>query len=53
MIVATNSKVRRDVIEQLVANSTVHFLILEKVLFVNKEDYKLVANILIKNNIRA
>lgn len=53
VIVATNSKVRRTVIEQLVANSTVEFLILEKVLFVKEEDYKIVENILIKNNIKA
>lgn len=52
-IVATNSKVRKIVIEQLVANSTVKHLILEKFLFINENDYSTIENLLLKHNIKA
>jgi len=51
-IVATNSKVRRGVIEQLVAHSKVNNLILEKVLFVKTEDYAAVEKLLNDNKIK-
>ncbi|MES2590599.1 MAG: Gfo/Idh/MocA family oxidoreductase [Bacteroidota bacterium] len=51
-IVATNSKVRKMVVEQLVANSTVKKLILEKFLFVKENDYFTIENLLIKHNIK-
>lgn len=51
-IIATNSKVRRGVIEQMIANSKVEYLILEKVLFVKTGDYEAVQTLLTENNIK-
>lgn len=53
VIIATNSKIRRNIIEQLVAQSTVDYLILEKILFTKVEDYMIVEKILKENNIKA
>lgn len=51
-IIATNSKVRRLVTEQLVANSKVKYLILEKFLFVKEEDYVAIEKLLNDKNIK-
>lgn len=51
-IIATNSKVRRTVIEQLISTSKVKYLILEKVLFVKTDDYNAVEVLLMENNIK-
>lgn len=53
VIIATNSNVRRQVIEQLITCCKVKFLIIEKVLFQRLEDYEIVSEALKKNNIRA
>ncbi len=45
-IVATNSDVRRQVVEQLLGHSRVKFLILEKVLFQKLDDYDAVQQLL-------
>ncbi len=52
-IVATNSKVRRRVVEQLTANSNVKNLILEKFLFVKSDDYQAVEKLLTEKKIKA
>lgn len=51
-IIATNSKMRRTVIEHLTSNSTVKNLILEKFLFVKEEDYKIVEKIITEKKIK-
>jgi len=51
-IIATSSKVRRTVVEQLVANSKVQHLILEKFLFVKEEDYDAVDKLLDTHHIK-
>lgn len=51
-IVATNSDVRRLVIEKLLQRSSVKYLLLEKTLFQKKEDYPYVENLLLKNNVK-
>ncbi len=51
-IVATNSKVRRGVVERLIANSKVEKLILEKFLFVKESDYAAVETLMRDNNIK-
>jgi hypothetical protein len=53
VIVATSSNVRKVVIEQLVAQSNVKALILEKVLFQKIEDYKIISELLTNHNIKA
>lgn len=51
-IIATNSKARRSVIEQLVQKSVVKNLILEKFLFINEEDYSKIESLLSEKNIK-
>lgn len=51
-IVATNSKVRRAIVEQLIANSTLKNIILEKFLFTKEEDYGAVEKLLSEKNIK-
>lgn len=51
-IIATNSDVRRLVIEKLFQRSSVKYLLLEKTLFQKKEDYPYVENLLLKNNVK-
>ena len=51
-IIATNADVRRNVIEELVSNSRVKYLILEKVVFQSVADFKVVMSLLKKNNIK-
>lgn len=53
VIIATSSKIRRAVIEQVVAHSTVNFLILEKFLFINKADYISIGQLLNEKRITA
>lgn len=48
-IVATNSDVRRLVIEKLFQRSSIKYLILEKILFQKKEDYSVIEKLLEKN----
>ena len=52
-IVATGSKIRRQLIEQLLSHSTVKYIILEKFLFTKKEDYTSIEKLLIQKNIKA
>ncbi len=52
VIVATNSRIRREVIEKLLDHSQVNYLILEKFLFVKSEDYAFVGNLLEKKKIK-
>jgi len=46
VIVATGSKIRRSIIEELLAHAKVKSLILEKFLFVKEEDYSFVEQLL-------
>lgn len=52
-IVATSSKVRRKVIEAIISKSQVKYFVLEKVLFTRSDDYEIVSELLIRNNISA
>lgn len=52
-IIATNSKVRRGIVEQLTAHSSLKNIILEKFLFTKERDYYDVEEILAKRNINA
>lgn len=52
VIVATNSKVRLLVIEQLLKKVSVNYLILEKVLFPELKQYDLAEEILINNKVK-
>ena len=52
-IIATNADQRRNVIEELVSNSRVKYLILEKVVFQSVADFKVVMSLLKKNNINS
>ena len=52
VIIATSSKVRRVVLEQLVENSKVKNLILEKVLFTKLEDYPSVQKLITSHSIK-
>ena len=52
-IIATNSDVRRNVIEELVSNSRVKYLILEKVVFQSVADFEAVMPLLKENSIKA
>ena len=52
-IIATNSKVRRKIIEDILQISTIKNFILEKFLFVNKEDYSEISKLFLKKNIKA
>ncbi|MFW9947291.1 MAG: Gfo/Idh/MocA family oxidoreductase [Candidatus Odinarchaeota archaeon] len=52
-IIATTSKVRRAVIENLLEHKRVQFFILEKILFQEEEDYFFIEKLLDKNNCMA
>ena len=52
-IVATNSDVRRSVIEGLVSNSRVKYLIIEKVAFQNSDDFESVIRLLNSKKVKA
>lgn len=52
-IIATTAQVRRQVIEELLQQKDVKYLILEKVLFQKIEDYYVVEQLLEKNNVKA
>lgn len=49
-IVATNSNIRREVTEKLLETSSVKYLILEKILFQQKQDYYDIEKLLKKKN---
>jgi hypothetical protein len=51
VIIATNSNVRESVINKLLENHKVHFLILEKVLFQELKAYQRVHDLLVKHNV--
>jgi len=53
VIIATNSDVRRQVIEQLLEHSRVKFLILEKVLFQKLDDYDSIRKLLETHSVNA
>ena len=53
VIIATTSDKRREVIEKLLLQKKVHYVILEKVLFQKIEDYAIVNNLLARNNVKA
>lgn len=53
VIVATTSKPRRSVIEQLLAQKRVKYLILEKVLFPKLNDYDEIQKLLLKDKVKA
>ncbi len=52
VIIATNSIIRRDVIQRLVKTKSVKYLILEKFLFANQDDYDFVENLLLDKGIK-
>ncbi|EKD89907.1 MAG: oxidoreductase protein [uncultured bacterium] len=52
-IIATSSNVRRKVTEELLKNSTVKYLILEKILFQKAQDYKAIKKQIKKKKIKA
>ncbi len=52
VIVATNSKVRRSVVDQLVNHSKIEYLILEKFLFINEQDYFYTEKLFAEKNIK-
>lgn len=52
-IVATNSDVRKDVIESLLNKTEISYLILEKVLFQKLKDYEIVEHILEQKHVKA
>ena len=51
-LIATASDIRRKVIEDLIAFSIPKFMILEKIVFQNNQDFELVANLLKKHQIK-
>ena len=53
VIVAVSSKIRRKIVEELLIHSNVKYLILEKVLFPQVEDYIAVKQMLEKTNTKA
>lgn len=53
VIVATNSNVRRLVMEKVLEKSTVKYFVLEKLLFPNIHDYKFVEKLLAKHRSKA
>lgn len=53
VIIATNSKMRRAVIEELLEHAAVKNLVLEKFLFVNAKDYSIVGKLLAEKKIKA
>jgi predicted dehydrogenase len=52
VIIATNSKERRGVLEKLLSQSAVKHILLEKVLFTKPEDYRKIAEIFINKQIK-
>lgn len=52
-IIATSSNVRRKIMEQLFSTSTVKFLVLEKLLFQNYQDYNDMEQLLKRNKTKA
>jgi hypothetical protein len=52
-IVATSSKIRRNVVEELLEYCQVKFMILEKLLFQRFSDYGEVEDLFLKNNLKA
>ncbi|MDO8573459.1 MAG: Gfo/Idh/MocA family oxidoreductase [Candidatus Daviesbacteria bacterium] len=52
-IIATSSDIRRKVTEKLLATSSVKFLLLEKILFQKKEDYRAIGELLKKKGCKA
>lgn len=52
VIVATGSKIRRSVIEQILAHAQVKFLVLEKFLFTKLADYEAVGTLLQQKNVK-
>lgn len=52
-IIATNSNVRRKVVEELLISSRVKYFVLEKLLFTKKEDYQSVGQLLKKSRSKA
>ncbi len=53
VIISTTSDIRRKVIENLLLQKKVRYIILEKVLFQKIEDFIIVNNLLVQNNIKA
>lgn len=52
VIVATNSNVRREVVEQLLSRVEVKYMILEKLLFQKKADYETVGKLLAEKGVK-
>lgn len=52
-IIATNSDVRKEAIEQLIDNRVVRFLIIEKFMFQSIQDYQDIENLLDKHAVQA
>ena len=52
VIIATNSDVRREVIEKLLLQKKVRYVILEKVLFQKIKDFAIVNDLLVRNNVK-
>jgi hypothetical protein len=50
-VIATTSKVRLDVIKQLVSHRCIKYMILEKFLFPKMDEYLICQDLLVKNNI--
>lgn len=50
-IIATNSNIRRTVVEKLLTSKSVKYLVLEKVLFTKLEDYEIVGKLLKEKNV--
>ncbi|KJS66645.1 MAG: hypothetical protein JL50_11295 [Peptococcaceae bacterium BICA1-7] len=53
VIIATNSDVRKNVVQELMEYSNVRYLLLEKLLFTRKEDYYTVDRLLSNNGTKA
>lgn len=51
-IVASNSDVRRRIVEELLKNATVEYMVLEKLLFQKKEDYFFVRDLLAARKVK-
>ena len=52
VIIATNAKVRRDIIKNLIDKSSIKYLILEKVVFQRSNDFNLIKNLLNEKNVK-
>lgn len=52
VIVATGSKIRRVVVEELLAHASVEYLVLEKVLFTKEEDYSAIEKLLEEKKVK-